>query len=300
MSDTTRIAVDGARLWYEATGRGYPLVLLHAGIADARMWDDQVATLAERYTVVRYDARGFGRSDPPVGSFSPRADLAGLLSALGFARAHLVGCSMGGSVALDVALERPDLVSALVVCGASPSGYPRDENLVKGWRAVDEAFEAGDVAHAVELELQMWVDGPNRGPEAVDPAVREKVREMDAALFAMPDTGEEQKLDPPAIDRLADIRVPTLVLVGDQDQPSTVAAADLLAERIAGARKAVIEHTAHMPNMERPAEFNRLVLEFLAEVDGKEGGGLPTRGIVAASARRERRRAHPNNPAAAG
>jgi len=280
MTDTTRtqatvvapgsgtVEVDGARLWYEATGRGYPLVLLHAGIADARMWDDQVATFAERYTVVRYDARGFGRSDPPVGPFSPRADLAGLLAALGIPRAHLVGCSMGGTVALDTTLERPDLVSALVVCGSTPSGYPRDETLVKGWEAVDEAFEAGDVAHAVELELRMWVDGPNRGPDAVAPAVREKVRDMDAALFAMPDTGEPQKLDPPAMERLGDIRVPTLVLVGDQDQPSTVAAAELLAERIPNARQAVIRDTAHLPNMERAAAFNRLVLDFLAKVDG--------------------------------
>ena len=148
-------AVNGTRLYREVTGAGHPLVLLHAGIADARMWDDQVAAFAERYTVIRYDARGFGRSDPAVGRFSPRADLAGLLVELGVERAHLVGLSMGGAVALDTALEHPELASALVLAATRPSGLAPSKGLRDGWTAVDEAFAAGDVAWAVELELRM-------------------------------------------------------------------------------------------------------------------------------------------------
>ena len=259
--------VNGARLYYEAVGAGHPLVLLHAGIADGRMWDDQVAAFAERYRVVRYDARGFGRSGAASGSFSPRADLAALLAALGIERAHLVGLSMGGALAIDVAQEYPELVSALVLAAARPGGLAPSKALRDGWAAVENAFAAGDVAGAVELELRMWVDGPGRTPAQVDPAVRERVREMDAALLALPDEGEPEPLDPPAVERLDEIAVPTLVIVGDADQPDVLAGTDVLVEGIPGARKAVIPNTAHVPNMERPAEFNRLVLDFLAVVD---------------------------------
>ncbi len=121
--DAGVVEVDGTQLAYEMAGTGHPLVLLHAGIADMRMWDEQMAPFADRYRVIRYDARGFGRSSPAVGPYSPRADLVGLLAALDVERAHLVGLSMGGTVALDAALERPDLISSLVIAGSSPSGY---------------------------------------------------------------------------------------------------------------------------------------------------------------------------------
>ncbi|MDP9364254.1 MAG: alpha/beta hydrolase, partial [Chloroflexota bacterium] len=144
----------------------------------------------------------------------------------------------------------------------APSQALRD-----AWTAVDERIEAGDIAGAVELELRMWVDGPGRTPEEVDRSVRERVREMDAALFAQPDEGEPQPLDPPAAARLHEVAVPTLVLVGHRDQPDVLAGAETLAAGIPGARRAVIPNTAHLPNLERPAEFNRLVLEFLAGLD---------------------------------
>lgn len=141
--------------------------------------------------------------------------------------------------------------------------------LRRGWEQVDEVYESGDVAGAVELELRMWVDGPNRGPDAVDPAVREKVRDMNAALFARDDTeGEEIPLEPPVASRLDEIRSPTLVVVGDQDVPDVLAAANVLTSGILGARKAVIPDAAHVANMERPKIFNRLVLEFLTGLDG--------------------------------
>ena len=259
--------VNGTRLAYETRGNGHPLVLLHAGIGDARMWDDQMDAFAARYRVVRYDARGFGRSGAATGSYSPRADLAGLLAALGIGRAHLVGLSMGGALALDAALEYPELASALVLAATRPSGLAPSKELRDGWTAVDAAFAAGDVARAVELELRMWVDGPGRTPDRVDPAVRERVREMDAALFALPDEGEPEALDPPAVERLGEVRVPTLAIVGEADQPDVLAGAETLAREVPGGRLATIRDAAHVPNMERPAAFNRLVLEFLAGVD---------------------------------
>ncbi len=260
---TDTAEVNGARIAYDIAGNGRPVVLLHAGIGDRRMWDDQIAAFAERFTVIRYDARGFGDTIKPPAPFSPHADLIGLLNHLGIAQAHLVGVSLGSHTAIDAAVAAPERVSALVAVGAR-TGVPPTEVLRRGWEQVDELYEAGDVAGAVELELRMWVDGPNRGPDAVDPAVREKVRDMNAALFARDDTeGEEIRLEPPAAGRLGELRVPTLVVVGDQDVPDVLAAANVLTSGIPGARKAVIPDAAHVPNMERPKVFNRLVLELL-------------------------------------
>jgi pimeloyl-ACP methyl ester carboxylesterase len=260
------LEVGGAHLAYEVTGAGHPLVLLHAGVADARMWEPQLADFAERHTVVRYDLRGFGRSAPARGRYSPRADLAALLDHLGIARAHLVGLSMGGALAVDFALERPERVSALVAAATRPSGQEPSPELIRGWTAVDEAIEAGDLAWAVELESRMWVDGPYRAPGEVDPLVRERVRAMNAPLLAAPDEAEPEPLDPPALTRLAEIAAPTLAIVGDRDYPDVRAGAHLLASGIPGAARATIAGAAHMVNMERPAEFNRAVLEFLAGV----------------------------------
>ncbi len=135
--------------------------------------------------------------------------------------------------------------------------------LATGGNAVDAAVAAAEVAEAVELELRMWVDGPRRTPDQVDPTVRERVREMDAALFAAPDEGEPEALDPPAVDRLGEVRAPTLVVTGDLDDPNIVRAGAALAAGIPGAARAVLAGTAHLPNLERPRAFNRRVLAFL-------------------------------------
>jgi len=259
--------VRGARLAYQASGAGHPVVLVHAGIADARMWDDQVVAFAARYRVVRYDARGFGQSDAPAGAFARHEDLIGLLDALGIARAHLVGVSMGSSTARDAAIAYPDRVSALVLVSARAGGEP-SAALRDGWTKVDELVEAGDLAGANELELRMWIYGPRRTPEQVDPAMRERVGEMNGALLAMDGEGmDEQELDPPAAGRLGEIRVPTLVVVGAEDVPDVVDSADPLVHAIPGAKRATIAGAAHLPNMEKPEEFNRIVLTFLDEID---------------------------------
>lgn len=272
---TGQVTVDGATLFFELTGPDdggtCPIVLLHAGIADARMWDPQVETFAERFRVVRYDLRGFGRSDPAVGRYSTRADLVALLDALGIARAHLVGLSMGGALAIDVALEHPGRVASVVACAARPSGQEPSRELVRGWTEVDVALEAGDLDLAVELELRMWVDGPLRRPVEVDPGLREQVREMNAALLAGPDDGEPEPLDPPALTRLHQIAAPTLVVAGDRDQPDIIAGAHLLSAGIPNAIRQTIPGTAHMISMERPDAFNRVVLDFLSRVDPPAG-----------------------------
>lgn len=260
--------VNGAQLYYEEAGDGHALVLIHAGICDSRMWDDQWDEFAERYRVVRFDLRGCGRSAQPPEEFSLRDDLLELLRLLGIERAYLLGVSMGGGLAVDFTLEHPGIVGALVLVAAGVSGRRPSAQLIEQWKGVDAAFQSGGIPLANEQELRMWVDGPEREPDEVDPIVRGRVGEMNANNFAMQsDAARARPLEPPALDRLHEIRVPTLVIAGDLDQPDVLDSCQLLAENIAGARQVVMPGTAHVPSMERPEEFNGLVLNFLASVD---------------------------------
>jgi len=169
--------VSLGRLAYEAEGEGPPLVLVHAGICDRRMWDGVWQALVARHRVVRYDARGFGESGPATATFSPRADLVSLLDHLGIDRAALCGVSFGGRIVLETALEYPQRVGALalVCCAVDWDNAPAD--LVARIEEADEVGEEGDVERAVELELRIWLDGYGR-PEPLDPIVREAVRTM--------------------------------------------------------------------------------------------------------------------------
>jgi 3-oxoadipate enol-lactonase len=258
--------VNGARIAYDVAGSGPPVLLLHAGIGDRRMWDAQVPAFAEHFTVIRYDARGFGETRKPDAPFSPYQDAIALLDHLGFPRAHFVGVSMGSQTAIEAAIVAPERVSALVAVAAR-TGTPVSPALRAGWDRVNELYEAGDIPGAVEYELRMWVDGPDRSVDAVDPEMRERVREMNAALFVRDDeAGEEIPLDPPAAERLAEISAPTLIVYGDKDVIDVRQAAGPLAAAIPDARLAVIPDAAHLPQMERPELFNEIVLGFLRDV----------------------------------
>ena len=259
--------VNGARLRYEVQGDGEPLVLVHAGIADSRMWDEQAPVFAREYRVIRYDMRGFGRSAPAEGAYAHNEDLRGLLDFLGVERASFVGCSMGGATVIEFALENPQMVEALVLVGSALGGFDFDVGAARGVGRAGRRRRGGGPRTGLgagDQYVGRWP--PTAGPDAVDPAVRDLVREMN--LIALQnealEIGEEREPETPAVDRLGDIRSPVLILVGDHDRPRTLAAAERLEEEIPNARKVVIPGTAHLPNMERPKEFNRLVLEHLA------------------------------------
>ncbi len=261
--------INGGRLYYEVAGEGHPLALLHAGIADNRMWDDQFALFAQQYRVLRFDYRDFGSSDSSTESYPIVEDLAGLLDYVGMQKAHLVGCSLGGRLAIDFTLTYPNRVTALVLVGPGLSGFEwtnEDNPYVEQMEAADAA---GDLETLNELEVRLWVDGPRRTPERVNPAVRERVRMMNGNIYAKSGNTpppEPTWPEPPAIHRLGDIHVPTLVLVGDEDVGDIQRRVDKVVADIPGARKVVIHNTAHVPNMEQPEEFNRIVLDFLASV----------------------------------
>jgi 3-oxoadipate enol-lactonase len=251
-------------LHHETAGAGRTVVLLHCALCDGRQWDRQMETFAREFRVVRLDIPGFGRSPFPSGAFSLADDVLALLDELGIEQTALVGNSMGGGIARDVALTAPERVWALVLVDAGHPGEERPPQLADYNEQENALLENGDVDGAVDLNLRFWLDGPRRGPDAVDPAVRDRVAEMQRlALENYLALDEEPGPERQAEGSPADILCPTLVIVGDQDQPYMLAAADRYAAEIPGARKAVIAGAAHIPSLERPDEFDALVLDFL-------------------------------------
>jgi 3-oxoadipate enol-lactonase len=161
------------------------------------------------------------------------------------------------------------MVDALITIGAGLSGFePKTEGEPpKILLEMDEAYKAGDKARVAELGLQVWVAGAGRTPDQVDRGVVELVREMFLIGLATPDNlGINQPLEPPAANRLGEIKAPTLIVVGDRDEPVILAIAKVLEQNIVGAQKFVMSGTAHVPNMEQPAAFNARVLEFLSKL----------------------------------
>jgi 3-oxoadipate enol-lactonase len=253
----------------EVGGDGPALVLVHAGICDSRMWDPQWATFGRDHRTIRHDLRGFGRSPLTPGPFSHARDLAALLDRLGVERAALVAASFGGQVAMELAVARPDLVEALVVAGPSLPDHDWSEPVRAYLAAEEAALERGDLDAAVEANLRMWVDGPGRTPQAVDPAVRERVRQMQRRAFELQlpfmEDDEEEDMVPDWVERLGEIRAPALLLVGEHDVADIHATAARLARRLPRASATTIPGAAHLPSMERPADFDARVLAFLAE-----------------------------------
>jgi 3-oxoadipate enol-lactonase len=249
-------------------GPGPALLLVHAGIADRRMWDDQVEPFADAgWTVVRADLPGFGETPPPARPVALWAVLRDLLDHLGLPRAVVVGCSLGGRAAVELALAAPDRVQALVLVGSGLGGHRFEEPaLLELWERTEAALDRGDHLEAAELEVDTWVAGSGRGPEAVGPELRRRVRDMLLVAYAHGPADLEEP-DPPAAARLGEIGVPTLVVVGEHDRPDIHAMADALAAGIPGAERVVLPGTGHLPSMERPGELNRVVLEFLGGLD---------------------------------
>lgn len=270
MTQTTGyLELDGGRLYYEMTGEGEVLVLSHAGFVDSRMWDDQWDAFAQEYKVVRFDMRGYGKSDALEAPISRRQDLLALLDHLNIERAHLLGCSMSGEVIIDFALEHSARVLSLIPVSAVPSGFEMQGEPPAELMEMMAAVEAGDLERVSELQLRIWVDGPFRQPNEVNAAVRQRAAEMNRigvenGTWMKADAEPLNPLDPPAAGRLNELQVPTLIIVGALDNPEILRAADVMATQIAGAQKIIIEGGAHVQNMEKPDEFNRAVLTFLS------------------------------------
>jgi 3-oxoadipate enol-lactonase len=255
-------AVNGTRLYYERTGSGAVVVLLHGGNLDRRMWDDQMPVLSKSFTVIRYDIRPYGRSAGTEKGFSSVDDLRALLDYLGVKTASLVGLSLGGRIAIDFALVDPDRVEKLVLMGPGLSGYafnPNDETM----KPILDKARGGDAAGAMEL----WLQHPMMAPAMARPKVAARIREIakdNLQVWQRLPVGERVPA-PPAIKRLGDIQKPTLLIVGERDVPDIQAIVKLVGAEVKGARTVVIPSAAHMPNMEDPDRVNTLLIEFLGK-----------------------------------
>jgi 3-oxoadipate enol-lactonase len=259
------LTANGTEIAYDQAGAGQPLLLVHAGIVDRRMWDPVWDALAVRFRVIRPDLRGFGETPKPDGGYAHWRDLAELLRSLEAVPAHVVGVSMGASAALDLALAEPELVDRLVLVAPGLGGWEWSAGLRAEWDAEEVAWQSGDLDQVAWINVRTWLDGPMRGGEA--PAgLRRTVFDMQRhALDLDNDAAVVVPLEPPARERLGEVRAPTLVVVGDLDQPDMMAIGEHIAASIPGARLTVMLGVAHLPPMEAPEAFVALVEEFLAE-----------------------------------
>jgi pimeloyl-ACP methyl ester carboxylesterase len=257
--------VNDTRLYYEILGKGHPLVLVHGFTANTRMWDDQFEVFAKRFKVVRYDVRGFGKSALPIvgKEYSHTEDLKALLNQLGIDYAYVIGSSMGGRIALDFALEYPEVTKALILADSSLGGF-------QDWSKTDfdpdkEAKEKG-VEAAKDLMIKTDPNILRLAREKPDVAVRTKQMISDYSGWHFVNTDSCRSLDPLAIERLQEIRIPTLIIVGEHDSPDFHRIADILSKKIQNSKRTTMRGAGHVPNMEVPREFNEAVSSFLTNV----------------------------------
>ena len=250
------IAVEGGEVWADDSGgNGLPLVLLHPGVGDSRIWEPVRPALAGSYRVIRYDARGFGRSPAPRAKFSLLADLITVLDRYGLDRAAMVGCSQGGGSALGLALQQPARVSALVLLCPGVPGFPWPEEPDELDAEYERALEAGDVDALAGLLQRIWAAA---GPT---PAVMEQLRSAARAAIS---SGDLEQQDPPVFDRLGEISVPASLLVGDADYPPLIEANRQSAARIPGCELTVVPGMDHLPPLREPDLVLRTITSTLS------------------------------------
>jgi 3-oxoadipate enol-lactonase len=265
------VEIPSGRLFFERRGEGSPIVFLHAGIVDRRMWGRAFDRLAAHYLVVRYDRRGFGHSSAPMSEYSDAADLGHLLDGLGLPTAYLVGLSEGGRVALDFATLHPERVDGLVAVASGISGYvPEGEREEQMWidlaardQEISRLAEANEVDRALELLLDLWAP-------AVDRATRKWLlgiaRENRGPALRRSDP-LQMALDPPAFQRLGALTSPVLAITGTEDFPGFARIAERLTGALATATHAEVQGADHLVNLSRPDQFEELLNGFLARLD---------------------------------
>ncbi|HET6597379.1 MAG TPA: alpha/beta hydrolase [Anaerolineales bacterium] len=266
------VTIGDARLYYETAGQGIPFIMIHAGVADSRQWNNEFEFFARDYQAVRYDMRGYGKSEPVDGEFNHLEDLVALLDTLGLQEPVVImGCSMGGGLAMDFALTYPSRARALIMVGSGPSGLELDVPSPPKFADAEKAFEAGDLDLVAEIETQIWFDGMGRTPEQVDQGMRKLLYEMNRQALAHESKQLGKRLPntpAPAFDRLNELKIPVLVIVGEHDTPYILAAAGYMAEHIPSAQKVIVEDAAHLPNMDHPNKFQTHVVNFLEDLPG--------------------------------
>jgi 3-oxoadipate enol-lactonase len=259
----------GAHRWSEVAGNGPCVVLLHAGIADARMWDPQFHALARDHRVLRMDLAGYGRSPLEPGALCHADDVTLAMDRWDMPSATLVGASLGGAVALDLALGRPERVDALVLAAAPLAGTDWSPELRAAWDHEEQALEAGDLDAAVEGIVRFWVDGPGRPAGSAPADVRALVAQMQRRAFELQlpldgQTDETELVEDPAA-RLGELDRPVLVIDGEHDVADFRAIARRLVAELSRAEAVTIAGAAHLPSLEQPEAFEDALGAFLAQ-----------------------------------
>jgi pimeloyl-ACP methyl ester carboxylesterase len=259
--------VNDTRLYYEIVGRGYPLVLVHGFSVDNRVWDDQFEAFAKRFKVIRYDVRGFGKSAlPTIGKeYSHIKDLKALLNQLGIDHTYLIGLSMGGSIAIDFTLEYPEITKALMLVDSTLGGF-RDWS--KAWSELWESIWKEAKEKGMETAKDLELKAAFFEPALKKPNVAFRLRQMvsDYSGWHFVNTDPLRSSVQPAIDRLQEIKVPTLIIVGEHDLADFHMIADILSKKIQNSERITLKGAGHVSNMETPREFNEAVSSFLATV----------------------------------
>ncbi|MEQ1574203.1 MAG: alpha/beta fold hydrolase [Vicinamibacterales bacterium] len=263
-SRSGHVSLPNASLYYDTTGVGEPIVLVHGFSFDSRMWDGQVAAWSQHHQVIRYDMRGFGRSSAVDTPYAHAEDLMRLIHSLGVPRATVVGLSLGGGVAINFALAYPQAVRALVLADPTLGGVVRSPDSI----AVATAVQ--DTARNVGLDAgrALWLLSPLFAPAMARPDAAATLRMMVNAYSGWHWLNDDPDvaLNPPPCTRLGEIHAPTLVIVGEQDVPDFHDIRRALEHGIQGATSLVMAGSGHVPNLEVPDRFNAAVLDFLREI----------------------------------
>ena len=278
MLEDFTVHVGDAVLAGTRTGDGPAVVFLHAGVADRRMWRDQMAAIAGTHSAIAYDRRGFGETTAGTSGFAHATDLTAVMDALNLTSAVLVGASQGGRIAIDLALAAPDRARALMLVAPAVSGAPSADQhpgpIASLIDRLDHAEEEGDIDRVNTIEAHLWLDGPLSPEGRVRGPVRDLFLDMNGIAnrnaFADDATGPLE--DPPsAWERLAELSPPTQVIWGDLDFPDIQSRCARIVAAVSKSQTVVINGTAHLPNLEQPAAFNRHLQSFL---DGLDSGDL--------------------------
>ena len=269
-TESFEIVVGGARLAGLRMGEGLPVIFLHAGVCDLRMWESQMAAVAEDgWQAIAYDRRGYGQTTSQDVAFSHLDDLEAVLRAHDIHAAVFVGCSLGGGLALDFALRHPGRVMGLALIGTSVTGAPwtatEVEQMIEA--AEEDAWERGDMDMVNRVQAHEWLDGPRAKSGRVGGAARALFLDMNARALGQPRLTQEEE-PPKAWRRVNEVNAPTLLLVGDEDFTALIERHDHLSEEMPNAFAAMLEGVAHIPSLERPDLVNSMLLEFLDAIDG--------------------------------
>jgi len=263
------LRVRGGNLYYETAGEGPPLVLIHAGFLDSRMWDDQFQLFPKGARVIRYDVRGYGKSSQPGEEYSDAEDLFALLKHLNIESASILGVSNGGRIALDFVSVHPSMVNSLILVSPGIGGYkssgPEED---REWEELDKKGDLQDLAisenridDAINMDLEIWASAQS----ATSKSRILEIAKANSHIHKNPPNKLQKSPEPPAFTKLNQIHIPTILIVGDRDVKGMQLMTKRLHELIPGSKLSVIRGADHIANMSRPEEFNAIVSSFLQQ-----------------------------------